>query len=276
MPSTSTSKRGVAMSGWSLQAGVVFVASWTLVGFGASRACGQSLEAVFQRGNEAFFRGDYAGATSAYEDLVESGVDDADVHYNLGVAYARRGALGRAIVSFERALRLRPADPGTRSALEAARAVVARRHAEREGEAVVEAGAPFGEALLPWLSEDDLALGVLVVDFALCAAVLALVFVRREGVRLALGVAVPLLLVVLAVGALSLASRRGMFADGPTAIVVADEAAVREGPRSDATVRGRALEGERAEVLARDGEWARIRMSGRRQGWVRAEDVVEL
>jgi uncharacterized protein YgiM (DUF1202 family) len=161
-------------------------------------------------------------------------------------------------------------------ALDASRAIVGRRHAEREGEAVVEAGAPFGEALFAFLSEDALAIVVLVLALALSGVLLALFFVTHERARIGLGVAAPLLLVVLATTGLGLLSRRGAFAAGPTAIVVRDDAALREGPRDEASVRARALEGERCEVISRDGEWARVRLGGGREGWAHAEDLVEL
>ena len=85
-----------------------------------------------------------------------------------------------------------------------------------------------------------------------------------------------IVLVLLATTGVGLLSRRGAFAAGPTAIVVRDDAALREGPRDEATVRARALEGERCEVIARDGEWARVRLGGAREGWARADDLVEL
>ena len=239
-------------------------------------ASAQSFDTLLREGNEAFFRGDYATAAARYEALEEAGVDDPDVHYNLGATYARQGRHGRAIVELERAVRLRPSDDGARVALDASRAIVGRRHAEREGEAVVEAGAPFGEALFAFLSEDALAIVVLVLALALSGVLLALFFVTHERARIGLGVAAPLLLVVLATTGLGLLSRRGAFAAGPTAIVVRDDAALREGPRDEASVRARALEGERCEVISRDGEWARVRLGGGREGWAHAEDLVEL
>ncbi|MFO0711949.1 MAG: tetratricopeptide repeat protein [Sandaracinus sp.] len=242
----------------------------------ASRAEAQSFDTLLSQGNEAFFRGDYVTAAARYEALEEAGVDDPDVHYNLGASYARQGLHGRAIVELERAVRLRPSDEGARAALDASRSIVGRRHAEREGEAVVEAGAPFGEALFSFLSEDALAIVVLVLVLALSGCLLALFFVTHERARIGLGVAAPLLLVLLATTGLGLLSRRGAFAAGPTAIVVHDDAALREGPREEASVRARALEGERAEVLTRDGAWARVRLGGGREGWVIATDVVEL
>jgi tetratricopeptide (TPR) repeat protein len=241
---------------------------------GPARA--QSFETLLAEGNEAFFRGDYDTARARYEALAEAGVDDPDVHYNLGATYARQGRHGRAIVELERAIRLRPSDEGARAALDASRSIVGRRHAERDGEAVVEAGAPFGEALFSFLSEDALAWVVLTLVSLLSAALIALFFVHHERARIALGVAGPLLLLALAVSGLGLLSRRGAFAAGPTAVVVRDDAPIREGPRDDASERGGALVGEGAVVLARDGSWARVRLGGGREGWVEADDVVEL
>lgn len=236
----------------------------------------QSFEALFDEGNHAFFQADYETAQARYEALIEAGVDDPDVHYNLGATYARQGRHGRAIVEFERARRLRPSDEGVAQALDASRAIVGRRHAERDGEAVVEAGAPFGEALFAFLSEDALAWLVLALVWLGCVAIVALFFVQAERLRLALGVAVPLLLLAVLLTGSGLLSRRGVFAAGPAAIVVRDDAPLREGPRREARERARALEGERAEVLARDGEWARVRLGGGREGWVEADDVAEL
>lgn len=242
----------------------------------ASTASAQSFDDLFGQGNEAFFRGDYATARARYEALGEAGVDDPDVHFNLGVTHAREGHQGRAIVEFERTLRLRPSDASARAALDASRTIVGQRHAERDGEAVLDAGAPLGEAVFSFLSEDQLAWIVLGLDMLACIALLALFFVRRDRARIALGIAAPILLVLLLATGAGLLSQRGAFSDGPSGVIVADDAILREGPRADAGARGRGLEGERVEVLDRDGAWARVRLSGGREGWVVADDVVEL
>lgn len=51
---------------------------------------------------------DYQGAIAAYEDILAGGKTSADLHYNLGNAYYRDGQLGKAILNYERALRLKP------------------------------------------------------------------------------------------------------------------------------------------------------------------------
>jgi SH3-like domain-containing protein len=50
---------------------------------------------------------------------------------------------------------------------------------------------------------------------------------------------------------------------------------MREGPHDDAQERARGREGERASIVARDGEWVRVSV-GARTGWMPESDVVAL
>lgn len=52
--------------------------------------------------------GDYAGAIEAYEAVLADGFTSAELYYNLGNAYYRTDDIPRAILNYERALRLRP------------------------------------------------------------------------------------------------------------------------------------------------------------------------
>ena len=69
---------------------------------GSAHVSAQSLDRLFAAGNEAYFRGDYARAAANYERLVEAGVHDPDVYFNLATANARSGRYGRAVLFFER------------------------------------------------------------------------------------------------------------------------------------------------------------------------------
>jgi tetratricopeptide (TPR) repeat protein len=241
-----------------------------------SVASAQTFDAMLSSGNEAFFRADYESAITSYTALTEAGVDDPDVRYNLGVSYARAGQHGRAIAEFERALRLRPSDAAVSQALQASRSIVGRRHAERDGEATIEAGAPFGEALFSFLSEDALALVVLALTLTLSALLASLFVLQGERARIGVGVAAPLVLLTLLVTGGGLLSRRGAFAAGAPGVIVGDDVALHEGPREASSVRAQALEGERAEIIVRDGNWARVKLGGGREGWLAAREIEAL
>jgi len=99
--------RGFSRAGLQMRCALVLVGLlWAPSALGQ----GQTLGAMFSGGNEAFFRGDFAAAIGHYEQLVDAGVRDPDVYFNLATAYARHHDLGHAILYFERASRLSSSD----------------------------------------------------------------------------------------------------------------------------------------------------------------------
>jgi hypothetical protein len=71
---------------------------------------GTAEDSLFQEGNEAYSRGDYAEAILKYEQITETAGYAPSVLYNLANSYAQSGQTGRAVLNYERALRLAPSD----------------------------------------------------------------------------------------------------------------------------------------------------------------------
>jgi len=78
--------------------------------FSASAAAEQSGGDLFDRANKAYSKGDFSTAIKFYEQLTAESGYRAGVLFNLGNSYARSGQTGKAILNYERALRLSPAD----------------------------------------------------------------------------------------------------------------------------------------------------------------------
>ena len=76
--------------------------------WGPVAARADAIDEAWKRGNDAYFRGDYDAAMAAYVELDRQGIVSPDLFFNLGVAYYRKGDLGRAIWAFERAVALDP------------------------------------------------------------------------------------------------------------------------------------------------------------------------
>ena len=68
---------------------------------------------LFQQGNEAYSRGDYQQAIAFYEELTALSGYSMSVLYNLANSYAHSGKIGRAVLNYQRALRLAPGDADT-------------------------------------------------------------------------------------------------------------------------------------------------------------------
>jgi tetratricopeptide (TPR) repeat protein len=239
----------------------------------ATAAQAQDAEAIFQRANTAYFQGDYQGAARDYGLLIESGVDDPDVTYNLATAHARLGNYGQAIRYYERTLRLRPGDDDARAGLTKATDALGRATAEQEGEATLETRPSFTENLVRPFSENALAWLVLALDALAFGLLIAFRFVRAEAGRLGLGVAIPIAFVLFALALGGLAIKSRVFAEGEAAVVVGKDPVLREGPDPRAAARSSVHEGERVEVLADDGQFVQVRFANGRAGWMARADV---
>ncbi len=70
----------------------------------------QSPEQVFEEGNRLYREKKFSEAREAYESLLNNGYLSGDLYYNLGNAYYKLGNIAKAILNYERGLRLAPND----------------------------------------------------------------------------------------------------------------------------------------------------------------------
>ena len=65
------------------------------------------LVALFSDANQLYSDGNYAEAAKAYEEIITE-QPNSEVYYNLGNAYFKQNELAKAILAYERCLRLDP------------------------------------------------------------------------------------------------------------------------------------------------------------------------
>jgi len=62
----------------------------------------------FDKGNELYRKGDYAGAAQQYEGVLKQKQESSDLYFNLGNAYYKQDKVAPAIFNYEKALQLNP------------------------------------------------------------------------------------------------------------------------------------------------------------------------
>lgn len=219
-----------------------------------------ALDAV-RAGHEAYEKGDFAGASAAYERALQAGADSAALHYDFGNACYRQGRLGCAALQYEKALRREPGHQDATANLELVR---------RQGKDAVLLAAeePFasrvGRRVHP-----DLA-GALLLGGSLLFAAALLARGRMTGV-------LRVVLLGLALLGVAFAGAGGLFAKaissyhGPGwAVVTRAEAAVRERPEAGAKVTLELHEGFAVERVAQVGDFVRVELAGGLSGWMEA------
>lgn len=70
----------------------------------------QTLDSFWEKANTAYINGRYAEAIAGYEDILSRGAESANLYLNLGNAYFKSGMNGRAILNYNKALRINPAN----------------------------------------------------------------------------------------------------------------------------------------------------------------------
>ena len=230
---------------------------------GAVMASSTELEQMLSAAQSAYETGEYETAANFYEAARASGLEHSQVHYNLGNAYFKQGALGRAIGSYVRAQRLAPRDPRIATNLERARAQIRDRELDA-GEL------PAVLRPVPWLygrlSLDEwwiLALGCWVL-LAGSRVVLHWSGRGRQVLRRAAFVLGCLTLLATLMG--TIRYRNEIMRT--SAVAVVEEIEVRSGPGRDYSLAFRIHEGLQVRMAERRDQWVRIELGGDLTGWV--------
>lgn len=228
----------------------------------------QSPETLFQEGSQAYQEGDFGGAADMYEMVLQYGIRDPRVEYNLGNAYFKLGRLGESILHYERAARLDPTDADIANNLEFARS----RRFDRVD--------PPGEsAVVSWvrgvqnhIGPDGQALILLVLVWII-AGLVAWGAGRPGNWNAALGWTLSVVVVVTAVAGASWYTTYQRI-EGQRLVVILDEAVeILAGPGENNASLFTVHEGLTAEVRDERSEWIHVSLPNGLNGWLRRDSV---
>ena len=220
--------------------------------------------------DEFYSQGDYEEAIAIYSQLVEKPSVSADVYYNMGNAYYRLDSIARAILCYERALRLQPTDDDIRLNLQLARSKTVDKIApEREMFFVT-----WYRAFVRLVSVDAWAY-IALVSIAL-AAILLLVFLfsYSERLRRLSFFASVTLIVVFLLANLFAWQQQQSLSSHSAAIVITDVLPVKNIPSDDGSDEFTIHAGTKATITDNTmTDWKQLRLPDGRQGWVVASAI---
>lgn len=215
-----------------------------------------AFDQTFSRGVEAYHQRSYEASVAAFEQLVDQGVANADVFYDLGNAYYRSGLLAPAIANYERALQL---DPGRRNAQENLQRAVSQTERAMSRPQRPE----WEQNLFFWHFGITRGTSLVIASSFWCLAwILLAVRLVRRWPYLRRGAAAALALA--AIFGISWWSK----AHPPSLAVAAEQRVpVRYGTRPDEMVRFELFAGDRVSVNERKDGWSLVETSKGERGW---------
>jgi tetratricopeptide (TPR) repeat protein len=219
---------------------------------------------AFDAANKLYDAGKFADAAAAYTQLLQSGRASSAIYFNLGNAFFRAGEIGRAIAAYRNAGQLAPRDPDIRANLQFARNQV--QGPTRSPPGWQQALGKLNLNEWTWLAS---------AAVWLCLLILTLFQIRPMLKPLLRNYLVAMAVVTLCLcGCLGLVFQQTRFS--PSAIVVARDAAVHQGPLDESKVAFTAHDGAELKVIDQKDNWLEVRTDPQHFGWVNGEQVLML
>lgn len=226
-------------------------------------------ERLWDRANTAYINGDFHLAAETYEQIVDRGLGSVKLYYNLANACFKEDRLGKAILYYERALRLAPGNDDIRYNLSVAEA--------RTKDNIEDIPEFF---LTTWLRGVRHAMGCTawsLLSLAMLAAMLALFLLYLLAQRLTLrkagfyGTVIAALLFMLTTW-FAVGERREML-DDTRAVVMTASTSVKSSPDKSATDLFVLHEGTVVTVTGRLDNWCEIAIADGKKGWLECKKI---
>ena len=222
---------------------------------------------IYNKANEHFAAKDYRNALRLYRELVERGVENAALYYNLGNTYFKTGNAGYAVLYYEKSLELAPFDRDVRANLGNARSSLKERVRPLYNERVYAFFRSFTSLMKPG------AVAYLEIFFFLLAVGVANLAILMPYARARLKRSLYTCLALFALSALGLLWYAGYEKNHPRGIVVEKQVQVLSAPIAESETLFTLYEGTEMRVREERGEWARVTVADGREGWILAQKL---
>lgn len=220
----------------------------------------------FHQGNENFSAGNYDKALESWLDLYNTGFRSAELEYNIGNAYFKLNNIPGALLFYERASLLKPADEDINYNLQIARTLSVDRFDE-----IPELFFVRWYNFMALLLSSNLWARISVVSFVLCLLFLSLYFYTSKYKLKVLGFWLALLfLIVSATSLLFSARNKNLVYNSGKAIIFSPLVNGKSSPDTSGTDLFLLHEGTKVTVEDKVGEWYEVRLSDGNKGWIPA------
>lgn len=230
----------------------------------------KDLDSLWTAGVQAYTDGKFADASTAWTSIEESGQKSAKLYYNLGNAWFKQGNYPKAILNYERALRLDPSYSD------------ARYNLEFTGNFVQDKIEPVPEFILKSVARkvcyvmSSNVWAVIFLVLFVAALMMGLLFLLGSSVgKRRAGFYCGIVLLLLSAGALSFSIwQKSDSVKTDTAIVMSPVSSVKSSPSSGSSKDLFVIhEGTKVTILDEVGTWKNISLADGRQGWIPSGDL---
>lgn len=223
----------------------------------------------FKKGVDEYTAGKYSEALQSWIDIYNSGYRSASLSYNIGNAYFKSGDIPNAILFYERAYLLKPADENINYNLQIAKSLTVDRFNEIP-ELFFMKWFNFVSLMLPGNTWSIISL----IDFLLCLVFLSVyVYSSRYRLKVA-GFWIALVFLVFSVGGIACSwQNRSLVNDSHKGIISVPQVSGKSSPDSSGTDLFVIHEGTKVSIGEELSGWYEITLSDGNKGWIQTNSL---
>jgi tetratricopeptide (TPR) repeat protein len=223
-----------------------------------------TVEEKFQQGVTLFTAGSYQEALDKWNDIYNTGYRSANLYYNIGNAYFKLNDIPDAILFYERAYLLKPADENINYNLQIARTLIVDRFQEIPELFFIK----WYNFIALFRSTNSWARTSL-VSFILFLLFLSLYIYSSRYRQKVTGFWLAVIFIILATTSSAFAVRnKSLVYDSHKAIITSPLVSGKSSPDNSGTDLFVLHEGTKVSIEDEVGEWYEIRLSDGNKGWV--------
>ena len=237
------------------------------VGTGVFASTRQEAVSLFFDGNREYKQGNFKNVIESYEGIIKKGEVSGALYFNLGNSYFKDNKIGKAVLNYERALRLIPRDGDLKYNLKYVTSLLPQTQEGGEMN--------FVERLLAahrhFYSTDEMMLIILMLVFFAGVIYLGGLWAKWPKAVIRAGLLFAACFIFIFVWQLNV-----KLAEEKNAAIILKTTDAKFEPREEATIHFGLHEGSGVTVVKQEGDWVKIKRPDGKLGWVEASFLEEI
>lgn len=218
---------------------------------------------LYNTANEHYTRKEYQKALDMYLELVERGVKNPFLFYNLANTYYKTGRLGYSILYYEKALLLRPFDRDIRANLTFVERNLIDRIRPLHDEGLFRIFKKLSFYLKPKITV------IIESLFFTIFIIFMQIFLFFPLIRERMKKPLITTAVLFSISLMGVAGQRSSIKNHPRGVIIAEKVEVKSSPITESETLFNLHSGTRFRLIEKRDEWIRFAIADGRQGWIK-------
>ena len=225
---------------------------------------------LFNEANALYENHEYEKAVDLYEAILNTGLENSDIEYNLGNAYFRLGKFGIARLHYERAEKLSPKEPDVLNNIRLIESRFLKNTLQEENFSTIDRFLWDIVTIVP----KQFLIWIIIISYVLLNLIYTLNIFKPAMLHSAIKWSVAIVLILLCTLSFSLVITSEVLESSDSyAIVVVNDADVASEPSESAVGRFPAPESMKVIILKDREDWYEIMLPNGSKGWIQKDSI---